>query len=93
MQPDDRAGRLAVRAGRIANNTGQVWNFVNTIALGDLVVVPLKGSRSFGVDCNAKGELAPVVPVTVAPVPAPAVPHRRQGDYGPRSRRRGLPRR
>ena len=33
----------------IANNTGQVWNFVNTIALGDLVVVPLKGSRSFRV--------------------------------------------
>lgn len=31
----------------IANNTGQVWNFVNTIALGDLVLVPLKGSRSF----------------------------------------------
>ena len=31
----------------IANNTGQVWNFVNTIALGDLVVVPLKASRSF----------------------------------------------
>jgi hypothetical protein len=33
----------------IANNTGQVWNFVNTIALGDLVVVPLKASRSFRV--------------------------------------------
>ena len=31
----------------IANNTGQIWNFVNTIALGDLVVVPLKASRSF----------------------------------------------
>src|SRR5271165_2500917 len=33
----------------IANNTGQVWNFVNTITLGDLVVVPLKASRSFRV--------------------------------------------
>jgi len=33
----------------IANNTGQVWNFVNTIALGDLVVAPLKASRSFRV--------------------------------------------
>ena len=33
----------------IANNTGQIWNFVNTIALGDLVVVPLKASRSFRV--------------------------------------------
>ena len=33
----------------IANNTGQVWHFVNTIALGDLVVVPLKASRSFRV--------------------------------------------
>jgi predicted Mrr-cat superfamily restriction endonuclease len=33
----------------IANYTGQVWHFVNTIALGDLVVVPLKGSRSFRV--------------------------------------------
>jgi predicted Mrr-cat superfamily restriction endonuclease len=31
----------------IANNTGQIWNFVNTIALGDLVVVLLKASRSF----------------------------------------------
>ena len=31
----------------IANYTGQIWNFVNTIALGDLVVVPLKASRSF----------------------------------------------
>ena len=27
-------------AGTIANYTGQVWNFINTIALGDLVVVP-----------------------------------------------------
>ena len=34
-------------AGTIANNTGQVWNFINTMALGDLVVVPLKSSRSF----------------------------------------------
>jgi EVE domain len=33
----------------IANYTGQVWNFVNTIALGDLVVAPLKASRSFRV--------------------------------------------
>lgn len=33
----------------IANNTGQIWNFVNTIALGDLAVVPLKASRSFRV--------------------------------------------
>lgn len=33
----------------IANYTGQIWNFVNTIALGDLVVVPLKASRSFRV--------------------------------------------
>jgi predicted Mrr-cat superfamily restriction endonuclease len=33
----------------IANNTGQIWNFVNTIALGDLIVVPLKASRSFRV--------------------------------------------
>jgi predicted Mrr-cat superfamily restriction endonuclease len=33
--------------GTIANNTGQIWNFVNTIALGDLVVVPLKASRSY----------------------------------------------
>jgi predicted Mrr-cat superfamily restriction endonuclease len=34
-------------AGTIANYTGQVWNFVNTIALGDLVVVPLQASRSY----------------------------------------------
>ena len=34
-------------SGTIANYTGQVWNFVNTIALGDLVVVPLKASRSY----------------------------------------------
>ena len=34
-------------AGTIANNTGQVWNFINTIALGDLVVVPLQASRSY----------------------------------------------
>ena len=33
----------------IANNTGQIWHFVNTIALADLVVVPLKASRSFRV--------------------------------------------
>lgn len=33
----------------IANNTGQVWQFVNTITLGDLVVVPLRRSRSFWV--------------------------------------------
>jgi predicted Mrr-cat superfamily restriction endonuclease len=30
-------------AGTIANNTGQIWNFINTIALGDLVVVPPAG--------------------------------------------------
>lgn len=35
--------------GTIANNTGQLWNFVNTIALGDLVVVPLKTSRAYRV--------------------------------------------
>jgi restriction system protein len=34
-------------AGTIANYTGQVWHFVNTIALGDLVMVPLKASRSY----------------------------------------------
>ena len=33
----------------IANNMGQIWNFVNTIALGNLVVVPLKASWSFRV--------------------------------------------
>jgi hypothetical protein len=33
----------------IANNTGQVWHFVNTIALGDLVVVPLRASKAFRV--------------------------------------------
>jgi Restriction endonuclease len=31
----------------IANYTGQVWNFVNTISLSDVVVVPLKASRTF----------------------------------------------
>jgi len=31
----------------VANYTGQVWNFVNTIALGDLVMVPLKNSKSY----------------------------------------------
>jgi hypothetical protein len=36
-----------VSAGTIANNTGQVWNFINTIALGDIVVVPLQASRSY----------------------------------------------
>ena len=34
-------------AGTIANNSGQVWNFINTIALGDLVVVPLQASGSY----------------------------------------------
>ena len=34
-------------ANTIATNTGQVWNFVNTIALGDLVVVPLTAGKSF----------------------------------------------
>jgi hypothetical protein len=33
----------------IANNTGQVRNFINTVALGDLVVVPLKASKHFRV--------------------------------------------
>jgi restriction system protein len=33
----------------IANNTGQVWHFVNTIALGDLVVVPLRASKALRV--------------------------------------------
>jgi restriction system protein len=55
----------------IANYTGQVWNFVNTIALGDLVVVPLKASRSFRVGRvvgpaehrEHLGELAAVRPV------------------------------
>src|SRR5690242_10594119 len=42
-----RAAYPDAAAGTIANYTGQVWNFINTIALGDLVVVPLKASRSF----------------------------------------------
>ena len=42
-----RATYPDVSAGTIANNTGQVWNFINTIALGDLVVVPLRASRSY----------------------------------------------
>ena len=42
-----RAAYPDVSAGTIANNTGQVWNFINTIALGDLVVVPLQASRSY----------------------------------------------
>jgi restriction system protein len=47
----------------IANNTGQVWNFVNTIALGDVVVVTLKASRSFRVgrvvgSAEHRGDLA-----------------------------------
>jgi hypothetical protein len=33
----------------IANYTGQIWNFVNAIIVGDLVVVPLRASRSFRV--------------------------------------------
>ena len=33
--------------GTIANCTGQVWNFVNTIALGDLLLVPLANSKSY----------------------------------------------
>lgn len=44
-----RAAYPGASPNTIANNTGQVWNFVNTIALGDLVVVPLKALRSFRV--------------------------------------------
>jgi predicted Mrr-cat superfamily restriction endonuclease len=55
----------------ISNYTGQVWNFVNTIGLGDLVVVPLKSSRAFRVGRvvgpaehrERLGELAAVRPV------------------------------
>jgi predicted Mrr-cat superfamily restriction endonuclease len=58
-------------SGTIANYTGQVWNFVNTIALGDLVVVPLKASRSYRIgrvigpaECRESlAELAAVRPV------------------------------
>ena len=42
-----RATYPDVSAATIANNTGQVWNFINTIALGDLVVVPLQSSRFY----------------------------------------------
>jgi hypothetical protein len=42
-----RATYLDAAAGTTANYTGQVWNFINTIALGDLVVVPLKASKTF----------------------------------------------
>jgi predicted Mrr-cat superfamily restriction endonuclease len=42
-----RVAYPGVSPNTIANYTGQIWNFVNTIALGDLVVVPLKASRSF----------------------------------------------
>src|SRR6266851_1091624 len=42
-----RASYPEATPNMIANYTGQVWNFVNTIALGDLVVVPLKASKSF----------------------------------------------
>lgn len=42
-----RASYPGASPNTIANNTGQIWNFVNTMALGDLVVVPLKASRSF----------------------------------------------
>lgn len=44
-----RATYPAYPPSTIANNTGQIWHFVNTIALGDLVVVPLKASRSYRV--------------------------------------------
>ena len=44
-----RAAYPGASPNTIANNTGQIWHFVNTIALGDLVVVPLKASRSFRV--------------------------------------------
>lgn len=36
-------------AGTINNFTGQVWNFINTMAPGDLVLVPLEQSASFHV--------------------------------------------
>ena len=54
MSRQDLAGALRAAypdasPNTIANNTGQIWNFVNTIALGDLVLVPLKASRSFRV--------------------------------------------
>lgn len=44
-----RATYPAYTPNTIANNTGQIWHFVNTIALGDFVVVPLKASKSFRV--------------------------------------------
>lgn len=44
-----RAAYPDAPANTIANYTGQIWNFVNTLALGDLVVVPLKASRCFRV--------------------------------------------
>ena len=36
-------------AATLSNYTGQVWHFVNTIAPGDLVVVPLERSAAFRV--------------------------------------------
>jgi hypothetical protein len=44
-----RAAYPGASPNTIANYTGQIWNFVNAIALGDLVVVPLQASRSFRV--------------------------------------------
>ncbi|MFC5268697.1 restriction endonuclease [Kribbella qitaiheensis] len=35
--------------GRLNNYVGQVWNFINTMALGDLVIVPLERSKAFRV--------------------------------------------
>ena len=46
--------------GTVSNYTGQVWNFVNTISPGDIVVVPLERSLTFRVaQVTGKAETHP----------------------------------
>ena len=42
----------------------------------EAATAPDGGTGVYAIDCDAKAGLAPVVPVTVAPVPAPVVPVR-----------------
>lgn len=47
-------------AATLSNYTGQVWHFVNTIAPGDLIVVPLERSAAFRVaQVTGKAETRP----------------------------------
>ena len=63
-------------AATVSNYSGQVWHFVNTIAPGDLVVVPLEGSATF--------RIAQVLGQAESRPELPSIPRRPQGGVARR---------